>query len=131
MIEKKRAEEFMNIQKKYGNYELYPKMKIDGYEKEIWDEKTEIIEELKRAAREKQKKQKKCILAFDLYPGVRREEIFQLAEALQPDCIFDTEDCAKDEQMLRNDFEDYITDDRVFGIMCHKTINTWFEKEKL
>ena len=121
----------MNIQKKYGNYELYPKMKIDGYEKEIWDEKTEIIEELKRAAREKQKKQKKCILAFDLYPGVRREEIFQLAEALQPDCIFDTEDCAKDEQMLRNDFEDYITDDRVFGIMCHKTIDTWFEKEKL
>ena len=64
MIEKKRAEEFMNIQKKYGNYELYPKMKIDGYEKEIWDKKTEIIEELKRAAREKQKKQKKCILAF-------------------------------------------------------------------
>lgn len=39
-------------------------MKIDGYEKEIWDKKTEIIEELKRAAREKQKKQKKCILAF-------------------------------------------------------------------
>ena len=61
MIEKKRAEEFMNIQKKYGNYELYPKMKIDGYEKEIWDEKTEIIEELKRAAREKQKKQKSYI----------------------------------------------------------------------
>ena len=28
-------------------------MKIDGYEKEIWDKKTEIIEELKRAAREK------------------------------------------------------------------------------
>lgn len=50
--------------KKYGNYELHPKMKIDGYEKEIWDKKTEIIEELKRAAREKQKKQKKCILAF-------------------------------------------------------------------
>ena len=91
MIEKKRAEEFMNIQKKYGNYELHPKMKIDGYEKEIWDEKTEIIEELKRAVREKRKKQKKCILAFDLYPGVRKEEIFQLAEALQPDCIFDTE----------------------------------------
>ena len=56
MIEKKRAEEFMNIQKKYGNYELHPRMKIDGYEKEIWDEKTEIIEELKRSVGEKQKK---------------------------------------------------------------------------
>ena len=121
----------MNIQKKYGNYELHPKMKIDGYEKEIWDEKTEIIEELKRAVREKRKKQKKCILAFDLYPGVRKEEIFRLAEALQPDCIFDTEECAKDEQTLRKEFQDYITDDRVFGIMCHKTIDTWFEKEKL
>ena len=31
-------------------------MKIDGYEKEIWDEKTEIIEELKRSVGEKQKK---------------------------------------------------------------------------
>ncbi len=121
----------MNIQKKYGNYELHPKMKIDGYENEIWDEKTEIIEELKRAVTEKKKEQKTCILAFDMYPGVRKEEIQELAEALHPDRIFDTEDCAKDEQTLLKEFSDYITDDRVFGIMCHKTIDTWFEKEKL
>ncbi len=31
------------------------KMKITGYENEIWDEKKEIIEELKRAVQEKQK----------------------------------------------------------------------------
>ena len=41
--------------KKYGNYELHPQMKITGYENEIWDEKKEIIEELKRAVQEKQK----------------------------------------------------------------------------
>lgn len=39
----------MNLKKKYGNYELHPQMKITGYENEIWDEKKEIIEELKRA----------------------------------------------------------------------------------
>ena len=43
------------IQMKYGNYELHPQMKITGYENEIWDEKKEIIEELKRAVQEKQK----------------------------------------------------------------------------
>ena len=37
----------MNLKKKYGNYELHPQMKITGYENEIWDEKKEIIEELK------------------------------------------------------------------------------------
>ena len=46
----------MNLKKKYGNYELHPQMKITGYENEIWDEKKEIIEELKRAVQEKQKR---------------------------------------------------------------------------
>ena len=106
-------------------------MKITGYENEIWDEKKEIIEELKRAVQEKQKEKKTCILSFDLYPGVRKEEMMELANALQPDRIFDIEDCAKDEETLLREFNDYITDDRVFGIMCHKTIDTWFESEKL
>ena len=91
----------------------------------------EIIEELKRAVQEKQKEKKTCILSFDLYPGVRKEEMMELANALQPDRIFDIEDCAKDEETLLREFKDYITDDRVFGIMCHKTIDTWFESEKL
>lgn len=121
----------MNLKRKYGNYELHPKMKITGYENEIWDEKKEIIEELKRAVQEKQKEKKTCILSFDLYPGVRKEEMMELANALQPDRIFDIEDCAKDEETLLREFNDYITDDRVFGIMCHKTIDTWFESEKL
>lgn len=85
----------MNLKKKYGNYELHPQMKITGYENEIWDEKKEIIEELKRAVQEKQKEKKTCILSFDLYPGVRKEEMMELANALQPDRIFDIEDCAK------------------------------------
>ena len=50
---KKRKRIQMNLKKKYGNYELYPQMKITGYENEIWDEKKEIIEELKRAVQEK------------------------------------------------------------------------------
>ncbi len=52
---KKRKRIQMNLKKKYGNYELHPQMKITGYENEIWDEKKEIIEELKRAVQEKQK----------------------------------------------------------------------------
>ena len=70
---KKRKRIQMNLKKKYGNYELHPQMKITGYENEIWDEKKEIIEELKRAVQEKQKEKKTCILSFDLYPGVRKE----------------------------------------------------------
>ena len=71
---KKRKRIQMNLKKKYGNYELHPQMKITGYENEIWDEKKEIIEELKRAVQEKQKEKKTCILSFDLYPGVRKED---------------------------------------------------------
>lgn len=35
----------------------------------------------------KQKEKKTCILSFDLYPGVRKEEMMELANALQPDRI--------------------------------------------
>lgn len=34
---KKRKRIQMNLKRKYGNYELHPKMKITGYENEIWD----------------------------------------------------------------------------------------------
>ena len=121
----------MNLKKKYGNYELHPQMKITGYENEIWDEKKGDHRRIKTGGSGKQKEKKTCILSFDLYPGVRKEEITELANALQPDRIFDIEDCAKDEETLLREFNDYITDDRVFGIMCHKTIDTWFESEKL
>ena len=106
-------------------------MKITGYENEIWDEKKEIIEELKRAVQEKQKEKKTCILSFDLYPGVRKEEITELANALQPDRIFDIEDCAKDEETLLRELK--ITSPMtVFSALCViKTIDTWFESEKL
>lgn len=56
----------MNLKKKYGNYELHPQMKITGYENEIWDEKKEIIEELKRAVQEKQKEKKRKPVFFPL-----------------------------------------------------------------
>ena len=41
----------------------------------------------------------------------------ELANALQPDRIFDIEDCAKDEETLLREFNDYITDDRV-SVSC-------------
>lgn len=96
----------MNLKRKYGNYELHPKMKITGYENEIWDEKKEIIEELKRAVQEKQKEKKTCILSFDLYPGVRKEEMMELANALQPDRIFDIE-VNQPLQELKNFFPEF------------------------
>lgn len=35
----------------------------------------------------KTERKETCILSFDLYPGVRKEEMMELANALQPDRI--------------------------------------------
>lgn len=120
----------MGVIGKYHNYDLHPCMKINGYEDQVWEGKN-IGKRLQEDIDRLQKTQKKIVVTFDCYPGVSKEEIRVLADSINPDVVFEMEDYAKEEEALNREFYDYMTDDRVFGIMCHKNISDWFVPEKL
>lgn len=121
----------MSILNKYNNYELHPKKRIDGYDSQAWGGGTCINEELQQKTAELLEQNDRAVICFDFYPGVDKEEISSLAKALHPNRIFDMEDYAKSEETLNQEFYDYMTDDRVFGVICHKKLEDFFEPERL
>ena len=121
----------MDIKSKYGNYELHPQIKIDGFDTKAWAGAEAIVKELKGKIEELRQRKKQVIVSFDCYPGVWKEEILSIARQLEPVKIFDTEECAKEEETLKEELRDYLTEDRVFGIMCHKKLEELFCEELL
>lgn len=116
---------------KYHNYELHPVKRIAGFDEQAWEGAEAIGQILRERVLAVLEEKKKAVVCFDMYPGVSKEEIRNLAKALKPVHIFDMEDYAKTEDEINETFADYITDDRVFGVMCHKKIESFFEAEKL
>lgn len=121
----------MRITAKYKNYDLHPHKRIPGFDHQAWEGTLAVTEELKQKVQERVSLKKRAVLCLDFYPGVSKEEMQKLAEALQPIMILDTEDCAKAEEELEREFCDYITRDRVFGVLCHKNLYDFFEPDKL
>ncbi|MBD5456423.1 MAG: mannose-6-phosphate isomerase [Lachnospiraceae bacterium] len=116
---------------KYHNYDLHPIKRIEGFDDQAWEGTEAIGQILLERVRSVLHRQKKAVVCFDMYPGVKKEEILSLGEALYPVCVFDMENYAKTEDEINEIFADYITEDRVFGVMCHKRIDAFFEQERL
>lgn len=60
-----------------------------------------------------------------------KQEVLSWFEAWKPVVVIDADRCAYEGDTLTEIFEDYLTDDRVFGIMCHKTLENCFDWEKV
>ena len=125
-----KTEKGISMRNKYHNYDPHPVKKIEGHNSEIWENYGPAAEKLRKEA-EKRKKQGRVLVVFDLYPGVRKAEILKLAVSMGADHILDMESCRKSEEERLKEFEDYITDDRVFGILCHKKLKDFYDSEKL
>lgn len=121
----------MNIVSKYKNYELHPTIPVQGFDHQVWEGQEEAASELRKKLRECTATKEKVVLCMDMYPGVDKAEIMELCRTFHPVRIFDMEDCAKEEEELNREFADYLTDDRVFGILCHKKLSDVFDKQKL
>ncbi|MBS6194073.1 MAG: class I mannose-6-phosphate isomerase [Clostridiales bacterium] len=111
---------------KYGNYNLKPYLKVNGYVQQAFKGYDDIIIELKRRIEEGSR-----VIVCDFYPGVDKEEVRKHLMALNPVLIIDAEECVLDEESLNQLFAEYLTDDRVFGFMCHKNLEDCFLPEKL
>lgn len=121
----------MDIVSKYNNYDLHPATVVKGFDNCIWDGKENVTDELKERVGKLLKANKKVVVCMDMYSGVEKEDILDIVKGLAPVKVFDMEAYAKSEEELNREFYEYITDDRVFGIICHKKLEDFFNQEKL
>ena len=114
---------------KYGNYDKHPFKTIKGFDDQAFEGEKDIA-----AALEKKLSgigNAKKLLCLDHYPGVDVKGLKRLAEKLSPVCVIDMIEAAKPEEVLEKEFADFITDDRVFGVMCHRNVETLYIPEIL
>ena len=71
------------------------------------------------------------ILVCESYPGIPEDSIIDGLSFLCPSLVIRTSSLLKDQEWLDECFRDYVTDDRVFGFMCHKDARSVFDEEKL
>ncbi len=105
-------------------YDKQPYIDVIGYEtNHDWQGYDAIVDVLKNRINKINKTKK--ILALDLYPGVLEEELMtQLVQALEPQLVlYTSQDLFIDDDHLTKKIEDFMTNDRVFGVRCHYQLN--------
>ncbi|HCL01752.1 MAG TPA: mannose-6-phosphate isomerase [Lachnoclostridium phytofermentans] len=114
---------------KYNNYDLNPKKKILGYDSFAFSRYDNIRKEIN--SRIEGEESKKQVIVCDLYPGADKEEILAEIKKCGIVKVIDTETCMWERDKILNIFRDSITEDRVFGIMTHKSLTDCFNPERL
>ncbi len=114
---------------KYNNYDKSPEVNIKGYDYSSWEGYENILKEIKKSL--ETIKKEKVILVLDFYPGVREEEILQAFAKLNPSLVIKAEDCTYNEDTINSMIKDYLTDDRVFGVLTTQKLQDFFVQEKI
>lgn len=111
----------------YNNYDSSPITAIEGYDDKVFAGSEEFAGEILRAIKNKDR----AIVALDIYPGVDKEKVLRFADKIAPSEVIDIESAAKSETARMEEFRDFITDDRVFGVICHKRIEDFYDIKKV
>ncbi len=102
-------------------YNLRPEMKIK-HAAQTWNNYHEIAEELN-----KQFNDGKKTITLECYPGVNLLELEkQLLSKLTDARLVKADDYAYDAETVTNRIAANMTEDRVFGIMSHATLNDFY-----
>lgn len=105
-------------------YDKNPKTKING---QCFQEK-EIVNELSSYFNDS------SVIAIETYPGVNAEKAGSIAKEfaskLNADLI-NIEDFAKSEQEINSMLKDFLTYDRVFGVMSHFNIEDFYQMDRI
>ncbi|MDD3360921.1 MAG: class I mannose-6-phosphate isomerase [Hespellia sp.] len=113
--------------KNYHNYEKRPKVKVKGFDQEVWNLTQDICSILK----EKLDSKKQMVLTVECYPGVRKEEIKELLSGLGAELWLDADALAYEGKDLDARMQRELTDDRVFGIYTTHCLEDYFIEEKV
>ncbi len=109
---------------KYGNYDKYPTKEIMGYK--AWRGYANIAAELKQRVAGK----KKAVIVLETYTEVDIAEILEGLKGVY-DQAFNAEDCAMSDESYNARIREFLTDDRVFGIMNTLNVQDVYIPEKI
>jgi len=112
-----------------SNYDKEPIVKIKGFEQEAWQGYEAVINEIK--SKLSKLDNEKRIIVIEAYPGVRKEELRTAFSALNPILMIDADDAMISDEAVFAKIERTLTDDRVFGVMSHFTIDEFIDEEKM
>lgn len=112
---------------KYNNYDKYPTKHIKGYKDQSFKGYENILEEVKLKCRNN----KKSVVVIDCYMGVDLEEIHNAFSKLNPILTIKSDDISMSSEEIDNIAKDFLTDDRVFGIMNAKVLSDFFKEENI
>jgi mannose-6-phosphate isomerase class I len=111
----------------YGNYDLNPHKNIKGYDGCAFEGYDSIVKELKN----KTGQHEKFVIVIETYTQVRTEEILKGLRALRPKKIFNAEKCTLSDSKYNQLIKDYVTEDRVFGVMNTLRLENVYVQEKI
>ncbi len=120
----------MNLPEQKRNYEKNPVIEMKGMEKEAFQSYENILEELKRKKDSLNKK--KTVMILDYYHGVDEKEVYEnLISKIGAGKLVNIEDYKLSEEYLSAELKREITEDRVFGVLCVRTIEEFFDMKKI
>lgn len=110
-------------------YNKAPEILIQNYDHEAWRGYRNIVSVL---SRELKAISLKKVLVIDCYPGVLYSEILEgLIKPLNPDLIIHSDDLAFSGEQISKMIERNLTEDRIFGVLSHHTMEEFFDEEKV
>lgn len=110
-----------------SHYDKYPEVKVNGYDHCAWQGYNHITEVLK----EKLQPNAKNVVVIDCYPGVDVKEVVEGLSGLVFDEVIYSDECALQGEALTAAIDDYLTEDRVFGVLTTKNFKDIFIAEKI
>lgn len=110
-----------------AKYNKHPEVKVQGYDSHAVAGYETIAKVIKKDLNEEAKN----VVVVDCYPGVDIEEIVQGLENLKFDTVVYSNTCALQEEALTKAIDEYLTDDRVFGVLTTKNFKDVFITEKV
>ncbi|MDM0459355.1 class I mannose-6-phosphate isomerase [Clostridium perfringens] len=114
---------------KYNNYDKYPTNKIKGFNEEAWQGYDSIIEKIQNNINNLNKINP--VLVIDCYIGVDLLEIKEAFSKLNPIKMIKSDDFSLNSNEINEKIKNFITEDRVFGVMNNKKLSEFFPEEKL
>jgi mannose-6-phosphate isomerase class I len=107
-----------------SQYDRFPETTIDRYQDHAFEGAEAIVRELQKIS--------SGILCFEIYPGCNKDLLYQtIIRKLQPTLAIDVEEYTKSPAELEKLFARNITEDRVFGVYSHHTIEDYYDLPRL